>query len=242
MPYTRVVRSGDSLEVYEYATKPHGFTTFRKKGVRRKKGSTGSNRAELLRRVDNVYRAKRSFQRLVRSNFRPVEQPALLTLTMFETLSVAHAYAALTVFFGRLRALAGAGFRYIAVPEFQKRGSVHFHILIWGLPKKYAKRERSYRTLQHLWQRGFVDCVQTDGSPKLVGYLTKYMSKAMFDQRLFGAKAYSASRNALRPLLFRLDEEFDDVADYFLPVSNSPLQDRQFMTQWLGKGRYRLYN
>ncbi|ARM72089.1 hypothetical protein LMxysn_0454 [Listeria monocytogenes] len=41
-------------------------------------------------------------------------------------------------------------FDYIAVPEMQKRGAYHFHILLFGLPyihtSKYAK----------IWKNGFV--------------------------------------------------------------------------------------
>jgi len=41
--------------------------------------------------------------------------------------------------------------------------------------------------------------IQTDGSPKLSGYLTKYMAKNFTDYRLMGIKAYTCSRNLKRP-------------------------------------------
>jgi len=233
--YSKVIQSGNILEIYEYQKQlPERRNKPKKDRVGGKKSAT--------RRSDNASRLKRHFIRLAGANLVGTECPLFFTFTMVEIVRIEIAYRIFTAFIQKLRRQYGLHWRYIAVPEFQKRGAVHFHVLFWGLPEKIEIDERNTRTIQRLWARGFVDCFRTDGSPKLVGYLTKYMSKAMFDQRLFGAKAYSASRNALRPLLFRLDEEFDDVADYFLPVSNSPLQDRQFMTQWLGKGRYRLYN
>ncbi len=192
-------------------------------------------------------------------------KPALLTLTMYEVVSLRRGYAALHKFFRRLRADQGKLFKYIAVPEFQKRGAVHFHIMIWGLPdemmcrgywqgkgkyKKFihecpdeAKCERSTRYFQSLWQRGFVDSLVTDGSDKLVGYLSKYMSKSMSDDRLCGEKAYVVSHNVLRPVSFSSGtpliyaQEIWDI-DF---ATAQPMIEKEFSTQWLGKGRYRLF-
>jgi len=89
----------------------------------------------------------------------------------------------------------------------------------------------------------FVDCVKTDGDPKLAGYLAKYMRKSMYDSRLVGQKAYSASRSALRSVSFSASAAFDYSEELWgIDLSTStPLQEYQFSTQWLGKGRYRLY-
>jgi len=240
MPYLRLVESGDQLEVYEYATSSEfigGFT-----GKKRAKRSRSNDSSLRYRRADNVRRLKRDFTRLVRANLAGASSPALFTLTMFEVVGVREAYRAFTVFNRNLARLAKRDFRYVAVPEFQKRGAVHFHALVWNVPDEWVKNERNTRRIQNVWQRGFVDCVPTDGSSRLAGYLAKYMSKAMQDERLVGQKAYTATRNVLRPMLFKAQEEFDDVSEYFLDgYLSTPLQDLHFETQWLGKGRYRLY-
>jgi len=171
-----------------------------------------------------------------------------------------------TAFIARLRREAGKGFRYLAVPEFQKRGAVHFHVLVWGIdqnlgcvlhryrfrgkwhirhdcPKKKAC-ERRLRFYSRLWLRGYADCRATDGSVKLAGYLSKYMSKAMRDFRLGGEKAYYASRNTLRPVsisadslaLFKLEVIQQEVIH-----SGELMNEREFDTQWLGRCVYRTY-
>jgi len=233
MPYTRIIESGNDIEVYEYEISP------RNTGGQTR--SRGKRKKSVTRRLDNAYRAKRSFQRLVGANCIGDQPPALVTFTMFEILPITHAYSALTLFVKHLRRLAGTGFRYVAVPEFQSRGAVHFHALFWGLPPALTEYERGNRILQHLWQRGFVDCLSTDGSPRLAGYLSKYMSKAMYDHRLSNQKAYSASRNVMRPVLRTYEEEFADIAPVLYDQGNlSTRQEKEFSTQWFGRGRYKL--
>lgn len=240
MPYVRLVRSGDQLEVYEYAINSEYFGNHEPR--QRKKKVRNHDLSARYRRADNVRRFKRDFIRLVRANLGGIESPALLTLTMFEIMGIKQAYSLFTLFFRDLSKITKSNFRYVAVPEFQRRGAVHFHVLIWGLSEDLIKNERNNRRIQNIWQRGFVDSIPTDGSPRLAGYLGKYMSKAMQDQRLLGQKAYTASRNVLRPLLFKAQEEFDDISDFYLEgFSPLALQDKSFDTQWLGKGRYRLY-
>jgi len=240
MPYLKVVVSGEVLEVYEYERTSEGPVSGPKQN--RKRVTRRSDREIRFRRADNLFRLKRAFTRLVRSNCRPDAIPALVTLTMFEVVGIDVAYSAFNVFTKHLRSATKANFQYIAVPEFQKRGAVHFHLLIWGLDDKLIKYERINRTIQNIWQLGFVDCVPTDGSAKLAGYLAKYMSKSMLDQRICGQRAYTTSRGVMRPMLYKSEAEFADVEDYFLRgVDNVPLQDRKFMTQWGGEGRYRLY-
>jgi hypothetical protein len=252
MPHTRIEEFGDLMEVKEYQITPEFHGTSKKK--KRKRNRHADDRTQRYRRADNLWKLAERFTRIVRSNIGAIAPPALVTLTMLEILGIRESYRAFSVFIQRLRARTKGSFRHIAVPEFQKRGAVHFHVLIWGLseslydsPKGMETeaadlRESINRGIQNLWQRGFADSISTDGSFKLAGYLAKYMRKAMHDKRLLGQKAYTASRNILRPVLHKTSEEFDDVSEYYLrgydPV---PLKDKEFMTEWLGKGRRRLF-
>jgi len=234
MPYTKVVQYGDFLEI----------TTFEKNYVKENNYSRKPRKARspqnFQRRVDNLHRTRRSFLRTVWANQHRGRATWLLTFTMLEVVSLSKSYAALSLFFKRLRKLGGPSFAYIAVPEFQTRGAVHFHALIWDLPEQFHN-ERFTRSLQHLWQRGFLDCSSTDGSSKLAGYLAKYMSKAMHDKRLGGQKAFVVSRNALRPVLYKFDEEVGQVAEYFAK-NLTPCAIKDFDSYWLGKGRFTKYN
>lgn len=257
MPYTKIIECGDSIEFYEYEKTPVYVAPYREKN--KKRDRVRDVAATYARRANNVLQLKKRFIRLVRANTTGNDNPALFTLTMLEVLPIEDAYAAFTLFIKRLRTCTPKNVRYVAVPEFQKRGAVHFHALIWGLhpltlfpssqkkiggtpqfPVFYEKQTRSY---QNLWQLGYLDCSPTNNSPALAFYLAKYMSKAMLDPRLGFKKAYVASRNALRPLQRSHQEDFDSVRDFYLAQGYelSPRQVKEFDTYWLGRGRYQLY-
>lgn len=237
--YVKVVQSGNSLEVYEYENETSkNLRLFRKRKV------VYGDRKTRTFRPDNIRRKVKSFGRIVRSNLTGIDRPALLTLTMYEVVGIKRAYSLLSVFFQRLRVDYGGDIKYVAVPEFQKRGAVHFHVILWGISEKQINEERNCRYFQRNWQYGYCDCVLTDGSIKLVGYLTKYMQKSMYDKRLCGEKGYSTSRNVLRPLSFA----FKSILAYTKVVWDLdldiaiPLTEKYFEVKWLGKGRYRLFN
>jgi len=236
MGYTKVIQSGNQLEVYEYE---NNLPERRKSS---KKGSRGG-RKTLARRSDNVERLRRNFVRLVRSNLDGVECPLFLTLTMVEVVRIEIAYGLLTRFIQRLRRIYGSYPRYIAVPEFQKRGAVHFHVLFWGLPEKIEIDESNNRTIQRIWQAGFVDCFRTDGSPKLASYVAKYMHKAVFDDRLHNQKSYACSRNVLRKVSIPSSAPLTSAEEIWgIKLSTDPpMREKHVDTYWLGKGRYRCY-
>lgn len=256
--YTKVIKSGDLIEewTFERAPAPKKSPKPRVKRVFRQE-----------RRLDNVKRAANSFRRLVRSNLKPGVHPALMTLTTAENEDIEEGYKHFTAFGKRLRKNFGNELVWIAVPEFQKRGAVHFHVLIWGLPskipcvlsrefytdktgKKHRKHvcikgsgcERDTRTLAPLWARGFLDICETDGNTRLSSYLAKYMSKAMHDKRLLSKRAYSASRNVVRPSPFNTAFQIRMAYEANgLTVDNSPFKTREYDTLFLGRCVYKSY-
>jgi len=134
MNYIKFIKSGNLLEYFEYEKTPHVS--------RKKKINTGRKKSS-SRRVDNVKRLKRQFVRIVRSNIEGVGVPVFFTFTMVEVVRIDVAYRLFTAFIQRFRKEFGADTRYIAVPEFQKRGAVHFHALIWGVPNLIVENEDS---------------------------------------------------------------------------------------------------
>jgi len=232
--YYKVVQSGNIIETYAYEKTPVVIT-------RRKKRRTYTNDLSTLsiRRKDNIWRYKKSFLRLVWANLRANDRPALFTFTMLEVVSLEEARHCWRGFVERLRGLQGSLWRFIVVPEFQKRGAVHFHALIWGLPHDLIENERSERTIQNLWGYGYVDCLFTDGSPLLAGYLAKYMSKGLQDVRLLRKKAYSASRNVLRPVFVSSSEAYSFIEEEVRGVDNSQIYQNSFDTMYLGRCHYK---
>lgn len=234
MGHTKIIQSGDFLEIYEYEKE-----VYRSHKPRKRRNI--ERVFKVVRRYDNLNRTKKTFQRLCRSNFIGDTDPALITLTMFEVVPLSEAYSIYSHFIKRLRKEYGKSFRYVGVPEFQKRGAVHFHVLFWGLPRTSIIYERVTRYYQNKWGYGYVDCKQTDGSPKLSTYLSKYMLKALSDKRLGGEKAFMASRNALRPVQLTNKTAFALRNEIWLDVDSKPLQEHEFTTEWLGRCNYKLY-
>jgi len=231
--YNKIIRSGNLIEHWNYEK-----SIIRSRSCGRiKRGVVRTSRL-----WSNIQRQKKSFYRLVRSNLTTEERPALLTLTMYQVMGVGLAYKCFTGFIKRLRESGyNQGFRYIAVPEFQVRGAVHFHCLIWGFNEEDIINEKKTRAIQSRWLYGFCDITRTDGSPKLAGYLSKYMSKALSDIRLFHKKGYVSSRNIVRPVC--LSGEVQTSYQELIGLSTGMKFDKCYVidTKWLGKCVYKSY-
>jgi len=247
--YTRIIRSGNIIEIYKYE-RPISPPTFRKNRIQAARN--GNIRTPKKRRSDNCYRLRKNFRRICDANLTGDEIPSFLTLTMHQIVSLSRAVVYFSGFVRRLRKRIGNDFRYIAVPEFQKRGAVHFHVLIWGLPDGYVDeispantqtitidclKEANSRVLQNIWGYGYVDCFRTDGSPKLSGYMSKYMSKHMQDLRLATEKAYYCSRNIMRPMSYG-SNTVGMWLEELVPVDNSMLATRTYDVQYAGRCHY----
>lgn len=251
MGYNKIIVAGNSFEIYEYDKNISPFAGIRKQ---RPKGEVGerllASRGEdvlsserLGKRHDNANRSRLAFARFVRSNLVGTDRPALFTLTYKENMcDLKQGYRDFTSFVQALRYRFGQGFRYICVPEFQKRGAVHFHALFWGLPEELVfRQERKTRFFAKLWGLGFVYIKPTDGNERLSYYLAKYMTKAYLDPRLRNCKAYVGSRNCFRPSVMSDVSPVWPILEDYGVMKLDPLREKLYMTQWLGRGRYRLY-
>jgi len=252
--YNKLIKSGNNLELYEYEQEPR--TMYGRQNNRfRRDFKTEFTSVEFpnyrdnplfqaqqkSRRQDNARRASLSFRRLVASNLRAGENPVFCSLTFREEFTdVRDTARFFHIFILRMRKSFGSGFRYVAVPEFQKSGRVHYHALFWGLPYYISSRERQHRTIAKLWRKGFVDVIDTDGSPKLASYMAKYMTKSMLDPRLWNCKAYFGSRNLLRPQVSKGFPMWWFIDEYGKNVSESEYST-EFSTKWLGTCNYKRY-
>jgi len=249
MGYTKAVRSGNLLELYEF-TKAR---TDNSRYIKRQNERIKRRDEDAPRRSDNIRATRRLFRRIVRANLGGTECVAFLTLTMYACVSKRASGFAYTQFIQRLRIRYGRHIRCLGVPEKQKRGAWHFHAIVIGLNEETLKKERLTRNIGRLWGYGTCDVIHTDGSTKLVGYLTKYMSKGLQVKRPggkggvqeqmvadSGGKAYFITRNVMRPMSVG-SNSFDIARDLVVPVDNSPLYDRVYMTKWLGSCHYQCF-
>lgn len=262
--YSKIIRSGQIVEIFNYQYKPRNLNV-----TRRKKKNTGGFGTRRSRRHDNIRNARRSFLRTVWANLDPTNPPTFVTLTFAQVLSYEASSRIFTQFLARLRRKFGRKFRCIAVPEYQERGAIHFHCLFWDLPIDYEKESPHWETeedfgrlesvkggsryLQRLWLRGYVDCFTTDGHFAVAFYMAKYMSKFMQGKRINGdsavsakgkvipggKKAYYTTRNCMRSMSakgFVVDEYMDELVDIHTPS----LQQKEYQTQFMGRCTYNL--
>lgn len=103
-------------------------------------------------------------------------------------------------------------FMCLCVPEFQKRGAVHFHLLtnIAIENKDLIYNQKDNKKFLHIkyWNNGFDSVENVKGNmEKIIGYISKYMTKDI-DDRLFSHHRYFYTRNLKRPIVNYLN--FDD--------------------------------
>lgn len=149
----------------------------------------------------NIIRSKLSCQRIAKANSNKWE--SFITLTIGENITdVKVANKEFRYFIDKVRRVK-KDFCYIAIPEFQKRGAVHYHLLtnINIDDSKLIYSQEDNPNFKHIkyWNIGFTSIeVVKDDIKKIVGYISKYMTKDI-DNRLFGFRRFLYSQNLQKP-------------------------------------------
>ena len=251
MGYSKFIKFGNNVELYEYEKDLVVLRAGRHHVADKEKIDPDADltEVEVGKRKDNAHRASTEFRRLVSSNLDDKVLPLLATITYKENLTdLKKSYYDYKLFIQKLHYTYGKELKYIAVPEFQERGAVHFHVLFWGLPAEKLLPERltdRYEnvspTLGTMWGNGFVFLKETDGNDKLSSYLAKYMSKAFTDPRLKHQKEYVTSRKINRPYVASGSFPMCPLLDDYVGLNPVAVKDKTYDTKYLGKGRYRLF-
>lgn len=156
----------------------------------------------------NIMRAKFNMQRLIKTNEK--EFKTFITLTFEENVKdISKANNIFKNFKDQIKRVK-RDFKYVCVPEFQKRGAVHYHLLTnidytdFSLLSKdeykhHSKKYKMWNTGRYIkyWNKGF-SLVKNLDNIDVVGYLTKYMTKDI-DNRLWGKRRYLYSQNLNKP-------------------------------------------
>lgn len=178
--------------------------------------------------LKNINRSKFEMQRIVKANEDIFK--TFITLTFKENLTD---IGSANKKFANWRTLIKRNFpefSYVCVPEFQKRGAVHYHLLTnldinensnIIIPqkdfnekqlKKMNSKQRSKCYDVKYWNKGF-SSVFSVKDINIVGYLSKYMTKDI-DNRLWGKRRYLYSQNLKTPTTLYLDLETADINDF----------------------------
>lgn len=228
--YSKLVMSGafiERLELHLPPRKAHCSFTFEELENRRKIKAlynSGLESPDPEKTAPSVNRSRSKLRRLIYSNvgiwkdkngrFIPAK---FLTLTFKENiqdLKTANKY--LTEFIKKLNyhfenALTEP-LKYVCVPEFQKRGAIHYHLVLFNFP---FIDKTGLAILHECWggYRIHLKAIKRDIDVlNIVGYITKYISKQSSDGRFFGNKRYFASRDIEKPIVINNNNLEGDVA------------------------------
>jgi hypothetical protein len=207
---SKIYVTPNAIHVTKFANKyAYGFT--RKPRTKRSGGTNQSPRDSLR----SAYRSKKQVRLILEANADPATfertyafSPLFVTLTFAENITdLKRANREFKKFIQRLNyQLAenqlqgfGTALKYLVVPEFQKRGAVHYHIIFF----KFPKQEDTNELLNSVWGHGFTFNKTINSVDHLKNYVTKYFVKNALDPRLKGKKHYFCSRNLGRPVLLR---------------------------------------
>lgn len=197
----KIVRCGDYLQVYYYQ-KSRCKDNIKDLDINSLKKCNNTITSSKEIRDDNITRTKLNCQRIAKANSD--KWNTFITLTYEENMTdIKKARKDLEYFITNIKKVK-KDFSYICVPEFQKRGAIHYHLLTnLSLQDNYIivkqKDNDKYYNVKY-WNKGFVKVDFVTGDmKKIIGYISKYMSKEC-DNRLFGYKRYTYSQNLEKPI------------------------------------------
>lgn len=186
--------------------------------------------------LKNINRSKYEMLRLVKTNEEDFK--TFITLTFAENItSIEDANKIFDIWRTKIKSIK-KDFKYICVPEFQKRGAVHYHLLSNLEIEKtyeYIRRNKKLETKLIILQKGKKTQYDVKYWPygyssifkvkniDVVGYMSKYMTKDI-DNRLWGKRRYLYSQNLKKPTVLELDFSNPNDFKIYLELINDNYQ------------------
>ena len=209
----KIITCGDYVQVYQYENKKvvnkKDKSDLDLKKLKYKLEDIPNSKSNELKKIEsrNIIRSKLECQRLAKANAN--EWKTFITLTIADNIdNIDYCYEELRKFFYKIQRIE-KNFKYICIPEFQKRGAIHYHLLcnidINDTRFIYSQEDNlKYKHIKY-WNMGFtkVDSISGD-IKKIVGYISKYMTKDI-DNRLFSHRRYYSSKNLIKPFCDFID-------------------------------------
>lgn len=235
MAFVKITVSGSIIDFTEYQKLNVSNDPSLARELRQENGDNGKYKD------DNYYQTMRkrkiTVRQLINTNFN--ENSRFITLTFADNITdVKQANKEFKKFIQRLRYQYGKDFKYMSVVEFQKRGSVHYHMLT---DIDYIKS----KDLQDIWGQGFIKINRISHVDNVGAYVVKYMTEDLDDKRLQGLKAYNGSQNLCKPTEFKSWKDDDITKSMYETLETykkSLVFQSQLETQQAGKIIYRQYN
>lgn len=177
----------------------------------------------------NIIRSKLTCQRIAKANIDKWE--TFITLTFEENMKDIESVNKMFNNFTKQIRRHKKDFAYIAIPEFQKRGAVHYHLLsnISMLDQDLIYSQKDAPNFKHVkyWRHGFTSVEIMKGDiKKLIGYISKYMTKNI-DNRLFNKKRFFYSQNLSMPIESYVDTRNKKEEEFY----KKRIQDKELIYQ-----------
>lgn len=272
MDYIKVIDLGHVIEVYEMEripVNPHDyerkdeysisndFNEDRTKEANRhyyediKENIKHRENRKAERRSQTIRDARNRCRRLALMNFS--EKDTFMTLTFAENIQdITYADNEFKKFMKRFNYKYKRKGKFLAVREFQKRGAIHYHLLIdWKLPATLKKAE--LRSLERqigarVWGHGFVNLRSLRGRKNqdrpvdnVGAYLVKYMTKDLYQDKIDTKKIYMCSKNLKQPLIFKQHEAVKLLDEVKINIQKEVFTN-SYISEHLGKICYKEYN
>lgn len=235
--YSKVIVSGNMVEVYEY-----------EKGVFKGRSSFGGRHngadeeAKEKNREDALRRARQEIRRIVNANvgaYGPEFTAKFLTMTFADNVTdLDYANQEFKKFIKRLNyyvfGTKEAKLRYTVIVEFQKRGAIHYHVVLYNIPFIPVKE------IGKIWGHGNVWINKIDDVDNVGAYVCKYLTKASNDDRLRGRKSYFNSRGLFKPVVIE-DKEKAELIKKSLPETKKVVSV-EYVNDYTGITIYKQYN
>jgi len=224
----RVIKTGYIYEIYNYEI-PYAYNM----GCRPK--TAGSEEIEKIprERQDTLLRSQTKIRRLINANaFVYGCMPIFVTYTFAKNITdVKQANKCFTEHIVKLKRKHFEHLRYVAVPELQKRGAVHYHVIYFDLP--YIPNIK--KIFEYNWQHGFLQIKAVKKINNIGAYISKYFTKDWELKREKGQKAYFTSLKLFQPELYR---SLDKVPDCDTMTKECT---KEFISERYGKIIYQQY-
>lgn len=166
----------------------------------------------------SAFRALKNIKLRAEHNYKRFNSCITLTFAPsrcnFDVTNVFECNARLNSYLTNLRQVNG-DVDYIGVPEYQKNGDIHYHILCSlpldcpSLPRrryKVVKSKGKFKTMYYYdlpgWSFGWSYADSIDSTSKALNYITKYVTKDCVNSELpAGAHRFYSSHSLDRPLI-----------------------------------------
>lgn len=243
----KMVQAGNVIEIYNYSTGYlKGFADKTEK-TGRKADFQSDNYEEHRKQV--LQRSKQTLRRLINSNHGQYGEQftsKFLTLTFGgNETDLDYCNYEFEKFIKRLNYLVfntkKANLKYNVVIEFQERGAVHYHCIIYNMP--YVKQD----IISETWGNGWIFINKIDDVDNVGAYVAEYLGdeekgqgREVKDGRLQGRKSYFSSRGLFKPIEFT-EKKVIEAVTAALPQSNL-VYTAEFNNEHLGNILYKQYN